>query len=383
MSNAFTNFLGGVVSGVFGGNADLKDYQHASRLYVANTYARAPKTGFLYFVAFDINSDAIADKKWAKNKGDIGLLVKKTDLPKFTIATEPVNQYNRKTLVQTGIKYAPISLEFHDDNSNLTQNLWKNYYEYYYRDSASTNTTDAVPQAFSDTKYSTTDYAYGINNNRSIPFFKTIDIYVLYQHKYTQITLVNPKVSDWAHDSVDQEAGNKILSSKMTVQYETVLYRYGDIKKGSHAGEFTAKYYDNTPSPLSIGGNGATKLFGANGVIAGAESVFGILGKENATPLDYLAAAIQTKTLVKNVSQLNKAGLAKEGYSILSGALGNISTVGNQPDGLTTANVTAVVNQSILGAAGTTGINLFSGKNSSITGQITAMPFNSTGNKPI
>ena len=54
MSNAFNNFLSGVTEGVFGNGANLKDYQHADRLYVRNTYARAPKVGFLYFVNFNI-----------------------------------------------------------------------------------------------------------------------------------------------------------------------------------------------------------------------------------------------------------------------------------------------------------------------------------------
>ena len=52
MSNPFTNFLGGVGAGIFGNSAQMKDYNHASRLYVADTYARAPKLGFLYFVSF-------------------------------------------------------------------------------------------------------------------------------------------------------------------------------------------------------------------------------------------------------------------------------------------------------------------------------------------
>jgi hypothetical protein len=47
--DAFTNFLGGVVGGVFGPTGNLRDYQHANRLYVQNSYSRAPKFGFLYF----------------------------------------------------------------------------------------------------------------------------------------------------------------------------------------------------------------------------------------------------------------------------------------------------------------------------------------------
>ena len=144
MSNAFTNFLSGVVDGVFGSSADLKDYQHANRLFVRNTYARAPKLGFLFFVNFNINPDAILDKAWKeKGRKDVGLLVKKADLPKFKIATETLNQYNRRTLVQSKLTYDPISIEFHDDNSDITLDLWKNYYQYYFADGVyGTTSTD-------------------------------------------------------------------------------------------------------------------------------------------------------------------------------------------------------------------------------------------------
>ena len=119
MSNAFTNYLSST------GYANLRDYQHASRLYVDKNYAYSPKLGFLYYVVFNINPDAIIDQQW-RNTGamDVGLLVKKVDLPKFTIATETLNQYNRKTVVPTKLTYTPVGVEFHDDN--FLRNYLKN-----------------------------------------------------------------------------------------------------------------------------------------------------------------------------------------------------------------------------------------------------------------
>ena len=46
MANAFTNFLGQVVNSP----TQLKDYSHASRLYVDDYFRLAPKAGFLYYV---------------------------------------------------------------------------------------------------------------------------------------------------------------------------------------------------------------------------------------------------------------------------------------------------------------------------------------------
>jgi hypothetical protein len=376
MSNAFTNFLSGVGGGLFGDSAQLRDYQHADRLYVRDTYARAPKVGFLYFVSFNINKDAITDTAWNnsnRNINNVGLLVKKIDLPKYTIATETVNQYNRKTVVQTKLTYGNISLDFHDDNSDITTNLWKNYYKYYYSDGIYGAGNRINPAAFGDTKYGFFDYRYGLRSNQTKPFFENVDIYVMHQQKFTKMTLVNPMVTAWDHDSLSQDEGNKPLTNKMSLAYEQVTYERGTIKKSDEAGKFSAVFYDQTPSPLSIGGLGTNTLFGAGGVLAGAGGVLGSLSEGN-----FLGAAIQANTLSKNVRELRKTGLKNEGYSILSGVLGNISATGNQPGGITSAIATGI-SQNGVGAGSRTGVNLFSDKNNSVNNTTTAKPRNITG----
>lgn len=390
MSNAFNNFLSGVTEGVFGNGANLKDYQHADRLYVRNTYARAPKVGFLYFVNFNINQKAVKDKKWITTNAirDVGMLVKRIDMPKFTVATETLNQYNRKTVVQTKLTYNPINIDFHDDNSDITTRLWQNYYQYYYADSNYGDMPSGklkkgqIPSAYTDTKYGKENNAYGLNNYQNEPFFETIDIYVLHQGKFTLITLVNPIVTEWAHDNLDQSDGSKILTNKMSVAFENVIYKTGGkIVKKSEPEGFAAVYYDTTPSPLSVGGNGTNTLFGAGGVIAGAAGIFGedgLLNKENKSPLDYLALAIQGNKLAKNVSSLSKSGLKTEGYSILNGVLGEVQATGNQPGGIGEAIKTGA-NQSGLGVLGNIGVNIFSGQNTSVTGNTKAKPSKLTG----
>jgi hypothetical protein len=333
MSNAFTNFLGNVATGILGGgyDGDLRDYQHANRLYVQNNYSRSPKVGFIYFVNFNVNKDIITKLDPAyitKGFNDVGFLAKRVELPKFKITTETLNQYNRKTVIQTKMTYSEVNIDFHDDNGDATTNLWKNYYNYYYFDGkyGRARAADGSVLEFSDTKYGITDYAYGLDNFQDKNFFDSMDIFVLHNKKFTQLTLLNPKISDWTHDSLDQGESNKILANKMTLAYEAVVYRQGRIKRSDTSGRFSAVYYDNAPSPLRTGG-------GLLGAIAGANDIFGDDGTlANAkTPLDFLGVALQTKDLAKSVSQFNKAGLRQEGYSILSGALNGISSSGNQP----------------------------------------------------
>ena len=379
MSNAFTNFLGGVVNGLFGeGDADMKDYQHANRLYVQNNYARAPKLNFLYFVQFNINTAAIRDTTWLERGGkDVGLLVKRIDLPKFTMATETLNQYNRKTVVQTKLSYTPVNLEFHDDNSDITMNLWKNYYQYYFMDSVygSSANGQVKVQEYGDTKYLDKAYAYGMDNVQSIPFFDSIDIYSMHKHKYTQYTLINPIVTEWAHDTLNQEDATRPMSNKMSIAYESVVYNQGRIRKNTASGYFAETYYDQQKSPLRLSNS---SLFGAGGILDGAESIFGEDGAlANATsPLDLLGVALQTKDLVQNIGKVTKAGLKQEGYSILGGVLNNVAASGqrglSQPGGLA-SSIQGGLQQNGFG------VNLF--PNSSVSGKTQATPSKLTGGR--
>jgi hypothetical protein len=340
MSNAFTNFLSGVSGGLLGdGGATMRDYQHADRLYVKNNYARAPKVSYLYFINFNINQAAIIDQTWLnKGRKEVGLLVKKADLPKFTITTETLNQYNRKTVIQTKLNYGNINIDFHDDNSDISNDLWKNYYQYYYMDSvygSASGGKSIVPQ-YGDTKYSTQNYAYGLDNFQSIPFFDSVDIYVLHKghgpNDFTQITLVNPKIVDWTHDSVNQDDSNKTMTNKMTLTYESVVYNSGKIVKNKSPVGFAPIYYDNTPSPIRVGGSG--NLLGPGGIVAGASGIFGEAGTlVNArSPLDYLGVALQTRQLVKSAGRLTSANVANEAYSIAGGAIaGVVGSVLSQP----------------------------------------------------
>jgi hypothetical protein len=338
MSNAFTNFLTNVGSGLFGGSdASMKDYQHANRLYVQNNYARAPKVNFLYFVNFNINQGVIIDKTWEeKRKNDVGLLVKRVDLPKFTIGTETLNQYNRRTVVQTKLTYGNVQIEFHDDNSDITTDLWKNYYQYYYMDSVYGEIKNKERFVeYGDTKYSDKSYAYGLDNFQKIPFFDSIDVFLMHKGHgvadFTKISLVNPMIVDWTHDSVNQDEAGRTMTNKMTVAYESVVYRKGKIIKGRSPAGFAPVYYDISPSPLGVGSSG--NIFGAGGIIDGADSIFGEDGllATASSPADLLGVALKTKQLVDNIGKISKGKALNELATLGAGVIGGIAAGALQP----------------------------------------------------
>jgi hypothetical protein len=398
MSNSFSNFLSNAVNA--GGN--LRDAQHASRLYVDNFYELAPKAGWIYYVVLNINPNLLTaippERKaefeawYTRHKGNIGLLAKSVDLPKFTVQTEIMHQYNKKTLVQKQIQYSPVSIVFHDDMANVTTNLWKQYFTYYYADSTESSKLSSPTQItpkYTETKYKSfnreQNYSYGLNNNQTVPFFVSVDIYQLYKKRYTSFKLVNPLIKEWAHDQLDQTQGNRLLTSRMTLDYETVIYNTSPSNKGTLENPGFAKdHYDNTPSPLVIGGFGTNSILGPGGLVAGASEIFGELQNiDTASPLDILNTAIKSGNLARNSKTVSKAGVKEEGYSILNGALSNVrstpaavtnldGTISKVPAGQRISQGTGASVSGISQVIAPAGINLFTGKNTSVNGQTQA-----------
>lgn len=386
MSDPFINYLNG-------GNIVFKDYRHATRLYRDNNFALAPKFGFIYFVVFNINEDSILDKKFTEDKGKVGLLVKKIDLPKFTIKNEKLNQYNRKTVIQTTLNYNNISIDFHDDNSDVVNRMWINYYKNYFVDSnyGDINSGAAAgefrPRAYTDTQYSPDYNAYGLYNNSLLqPFFNNIEIYSLHQGDFTKFTLINPKISEWRHDTLNQSESNKILQNSMTIEYENVFYKLGKITEGEEPGTFTTQYYDNVGSPYQFNDNNAnsgfdnqtkSRVFGVPNNRANynplfdqrsKQRVYGLVGAPTQTgPLGQIA-----NILLRNL--VNKNGLGRQsptGYNISTGILGRVS---NSGAGKYAEPISTQQQPGIFNLPGGVGINIFKGFNTSVDGKIRINP---------
>ena len=172
MSNAFNSYI--TSSG-----PNLRDYQHAARMFTDDNLRLAPKLNFQFHVNFSINVAALKNIGLAfRHANEINMLVKTVDLPNYTIQTETLNQYNRKKNVQYQHKFNTINIKFHDDNMGLINQLWQNYYSYYYADSTSAKNSGAYNRNATRSS-SFINHAYGLDNGSSIPFFNYITISII------------------------------------------------------------------------------------------------------------------------------------------------------------------------------------------------------------
>lgn len=232
-------------SGIF-----LKDQQHASKLFANDAFRLAPKFNHLFHVAFNINPLALKSLDLIqRHRNEINMLVKKITLPKFTMATETVNQYNRKKVVQTQHSFEGTTITFHDDNMGLINQLWQNYYGYYYADSVSAT----QPGAYNRTAIKNANFInspYGLDNGSSVPFFNYITVYHMARHEYVAYKLHNPLIKSFDHKDVSYNGSSELHENTMTLSYEAVSYSSGEVTSDTVEG-FGLEHYDVSPSTLS------------------------------------------------------------------------------------------------------------------------------------
>jgi hypothetical protein len=259
----------------------IKDYQHAAKLYVGDNFNLAPRQGFLYHVFLDLSPD-FKNLVGEDARVQAGMLVKSVDLPKFSVDTKTLNSYNKYNIVQTKIKYDPINITFHDDHADVVRGLWFRYYNHYYRDAdlGYSDTGGQVnPSYFQDTKYKPRDnnnwgYAPKTNSGRLI---NAIRIYSMSQKRFAEYTLINPTITGFKHGTHTAGSSDP-MQHEMTIAYEQVLYGAGWVTNQTVQG-FAGAIYDHTPSPLTPAGGGTQSIIGPGGLLASADSIVGDLSK--------------------------------------------------------------------------------------------------------
>jgi len=304
MAGFFQDLLKGVGEGFFG-NHYLRDYTHAAKTFRTNSYQNAPKYKFVFHTYFNINPEAFPTGV----NTNYALLVKNIKLPSYGFNTTQLNQYNRKRIVQTKLRYDPIQIVFHDDNGNTINKMWYAYYTYYYADatkptvflgnrgatnaspptSATPGTTNAdydVNNIYNDSIQGNDNWGYigetnTPRNGKKVPFFKNITVFGFNQHNFTAYTLINPIITSFAHDTYNYEENNGVMTNNMSIDYETVVYNEGAID-GRKPNDIVTGFgdeanYDRTVSPIARPGSNSN-ILGPGGLLDAAGGIVNKLG---------------------------------------------------------------------------------------------------------
>ena len=362
---SINNFLKGFQDGLPG----MKDYQHASRLYIDNNFKLMPKQKFLFHVVFNTDETLFVDGFNTDERYQLNMLVKQCDLPKYNMSMEEKTQYNKKMYTTTRIAYEPVNITFHDDHADTVNAFWKKYYEYNIADSIGMNSDLTISNTkddyyeFGDAR-TTTKFGLDTPKQSKKPYLKGIEIFVLHKQRFTSMTLVNPVIGSFSHDNLDQADGQGVMNNTMQILYETVIYKAGIVNKNNVPG-FATINYDHSPSPLSILGGGTNSIFGPGGIVDGIGSVM-----RNVQSGNILGAILGASNTYNNAKKIKKSavkeelkGIAKDGILEVGKQAGTITN----PVAQFSVGAAAIVGASALASARGTSDNKNQANNTVIT----------------
>jgi hypothetical protein len=315
---SISRFFTGAAEGLLNPKGLQANWQHATRLFIDDSMRLMPRSQFLFFVKFEMNKGALRVPEFNNNyQEEIGLLVKTAELPKYKFDTVTLNQYNRKKIVYKNFNYDPVTLTMHDDSNGIINAMWAIYYGYYIADRQNPDAAYEANQ-FRPTKTTKDDFRYGLDNDITEPFFKSVSIYTMSKGEFLGYTLINPRIQSWAHGRGDY-ASSDFNESTMTLEYEAVRYSSGIVKEDTPKG-FATLHYDYVPSPLSVAGGGVANLLGGGGVLDGLGGVLGNIGSGAAFDSvgGFLGTAIGAVNTYRNGGQLNLTSLKNEAIGVLS-----------------------------------------------------------------
>ena len=360
------------LKGIQNGQPGMKDFRHASRLYIDDNYRLMPKQKFMFHVMIQTDESMFVNGYNPQEDVQLDMLVKSCDLPRYGMNLEELVQYNKKSYVATRIQYEPVNITFHDDHADTVNAFWKKYYEYHIADSVNAGTSgltisDTKDNAYDDIRDRRQFSKFGLDTpkKKKKPYLKSIIIFLLHKQRFTSMQLVNPVIGSFAHDTVDNADGAGTLSNVMQVYYETVLYDSGIVKRDIPG--FATLNYDKEPSPLSVLGGGTNSIFGPGGVVDGIGSVF-----KNVSEGNVLGAILGASNTYNNAKKIKKKdakeelkGIAKKGILEVGkqagtlnspvanfgvgqiAAVATLATAKGLADNKNTANTTVLTNSTV------------------------------------
>lgn len=250
----------GIFGGLFDQNVHLRDSRHAAEAYGYNKAALStgtPRFKFQYFVRINFNRDLDTFVRAFLNREDqelITVAVKQVTMPSMQIASETLNQYNKKRISQTSIDFSPISITMHDTVDGKTLRFWEMYYEYYFKDGNAFEKNDLDGRGSTDRGFFETlfngpggDGAPGINKQEyandiiadkfndnqgynlarvgnSKYLIDSIDIFQVHGGHFSRTAIVNPRITSFDHGTLDYEDTTGLVELKFDFAYESVVY---------------------------------------------------------------------------------------------------------------------------------------------------------------
>jgi hypothetical protein len=187
----------------------------------------APRQKYLFLVRFVRGTGEGKKSAW---EDGLSFACKRFDRPNVMFETQVLNQYNKKRIVQTGIKYNPVKIEFHDTADQKVMQMWHEYASFYFGDFRKSTAADWKYDIVNPDFKNAGKEGFGLTlpnekpNDSPEGFFTALECYQFAGGTFTQFDLVNPKIISFNPDEMDygSDVGHGLT---MTIDYEAIIYK--------------------------------------------------------------------------------------------------------------------------------------------------------------
>jgi hypothetical protein len=206
----------------------LKSPDQAASVFGLNG-RHPPRQKHLFIVHF-VRETQSDDANWRDN---LSYVVKAIDRPSIQPVVEEINQYNRKRLIHTGVKYQPINCTFYDTADGAAMNMWMQYARYYFGDYSQDHkgyTDDIINAELSDPTAGTGQPAgFGFNIRQgavndgtgSQHFFSKVVVYQVWGNEYTSFELLNPRINSFTPDDLAYD-NSEVSTIQISLSFEAI-----------------------------------------------------------------------------------------------------------------------------------------------------------------
>lgn len=177
---------------------------------------KSPQHGF---------SSGYSTGDWSQS---VGFYATQCDRPKIKFRTRTLNQYNKKRVIQSGHDFAPVSITFNDTADGSAENMFREYYSFYYGDVKNTSTNGWIyDQEASQFNNGAGGWGFrtpSVVNSDMANFFDSMQIYIFYNGYFDRYDLVNPKISEYLPSDLDYSDASGIQQTRITLEYEGLVF---------------------------------------------------------------------------------------------------------------------------------------------------------------
>lgn len=187
-----------------------------------------PRQKFLYYATFTPSPYISTNRNFSTWQSGFAFQINKIDRPKTTPQLRDLNQYNRKRIVHTGIKFDPLNITLHDTVDDRVLRVWRDYYKWYFGEGRGKNpATTWKSSVIVPRQNMPVSNGWGFSPPNTVDsdtnFFDTLDIYVFYGKKFTQMRIYNPKIASIGFDQLDSSS-SELSSVEMSIDHEGFEY---------------------------------------------------------------------------------------------------------------------------------------------------------------